>query len=95
MAATQTQVDDYVGYIREELSRYGSKLATMQQQGNQPSFPKEIKFMLLQAFVEIAEVYLDQWDSTTDDNFFTISEFEGIMEHINAICNSHHWLELE
>lgn len=93
--ATQSQVNDYVGYIREELSKYGRKLATMHQHGSKPSFAKELKFMLLQAYVEIAESYLDQWNSTTDDNFFTISEFETIMEHINSICNSHHWLELE
>lgn len=94
MSATADQITNYRGYIREELSRYGRKLATMHQHGAKPSFTKEIKFMLLQAYVEIAEWYLDQYGSSTDDNFFTTTEFEDIMVHINSICNSDHWLEL-
>ena len=95
MAATQTDVDNYLNYIRQELSRYGNHLATMHQHGNKPSFAKEVKFMLLGAYNDIAEHYLEQWDSTTDSNFFTVEEFEDIMQHINAICNSFLWLELE
>ncbi len=95
MAATQTDVTNYINYIRQELSRYGDKLANLHQQGNKPSFAKEVKFMLLQNYVDIAEHWLEQWDSTTDDNFFTPVEFKDIMRHINAICNSFLWLELE
>ena len=29
-----------------------------------------------------------------DSDFFTATEFEDIMIHINAICNSEHWLSL-
>lgn len=93
--ATQTDVNNYLGYIRQELAIYGSRLATYKQQGNKPDYSKEVKFMLLVAYCDIAEHYLTQWDSTTDDNFFTVAEFEDIMQHINAICNSFHWLELE
>jgi len=93
--ATQSQVNDYLGYIRQELGNYGNKMATMNQQGNKPDFSKEVKFMLLQAYVDIADRYLSEWDSTTDNNFFTAVEFEDIMIHINTICNSFHWLELE
>lgn len=93
--ATQNQVDTYISNIKSLLSLYGDKVSTMNQQGNKPDFPKEIKFMLLQIYVEIASNYLIQWDSTTDDNFMTVSEFENIIEHINAICNSEYWLDLE
>lgn len=92
--ATQVQVNNYIGYIRQALGNYGDRLATMNQQGNKPDFPKEIKFMLLQAYVDIAERYLEEWDSSIDDNFFTISEFEEIQQHINSICNSTYWLDL-
>jgi L-ribulose-5-phosphate 3-epimerase UlaE len=95
MAATQTDVNNYLGYIRQELSIYGNRLATYHQQGNKPDFPKEIKFMLLEAYVDIAELYLAQWDSSTDDNLMTVAEFEEVMQHINTICNSFHWLDLE
>lgn len=94
MAATQSDVNNYISYIRYELATYGNKLATMHQQGNKPSFSKEVKFMLLQAFVDIAETYLGEWDGS-GDNLMTVSEFEDIMKHINRICNSEYWLELE
>lgn len=92
--ATQTQVNNYLGYIRQELGLYGDKLATMHQQGNKPDYPKDIKFMLLQTYEDIAELYLEQWDSTTDDNLMTVAEFEVVQNHINKICNSFHWLDL-
>ncbi len=92
--ATQTQVNNYLGYIRQEIAFYGNKMAITHQQGNKPDFPKEIKFMLLQAYIDIADLYLEFWDSSTDDNFMTVLEFERIMIHINAICNSFHWLDL-
>ena len=93
--ATQADVNNYLGYIRQELAFYGNRLATYQQQGNKPDFAREVKLMLLSAYCDIAEHYLEQWDSTTDDNFFTVAEFEDIMQHINAICNSFLWLDLE
>ena len=92
--ATQLEVTNYIGYIRQELGEYLNKLAIMHQQGNKPDFPKEIKAMLLQAYVDVAERYLEEWDSTTDDNYFTVSEFEEIQDHINNICNSTYWLDL-
>jgi hypothetical protein len=91
--ATESEVNNYIYYIKRELSWWGNKLSTMHQQGNKPSYDKEVKFMLLQSFVEVAEYYLDEWDDT-DNNFITISEFEEIQRHINKIANSFHWLDL-
>ena len=93
MAATETQVNNYINYIRQELSYYGDRLATKHQHGGKPSFDKEVKFMLLQAFEEIAEMYLNEW-SAPDDDFMTVAEFEDIQQHINKIANSFHWLEM-
>ena len=93
MAATQGTVDAYIVAIRAELTTYGDKLATMAQYGHKPSFAKELKFMLLEAFVTIAEWYLDEWNDTAN-NEFTIAEFEDIQQHINKIANSSLWLEM-
>ena len=60
MAATEQQKNDYINFIRQELVFYGDRLATQHQHGPKPSFDKEVKFMLLGAFVEIAEAYLDE-----------------------------------
>lgn len=93
--ATQSEVTNYTSYIQRELSMYANKLATKHQIGEKPSFDKEVKFALLTAFVDIADVYLEEWDSTTSDNNMTVAEFEVIMEHINRIANSFHWLDLD
>ena len=92
MAVTEQQKNDYINFIRQELATYGNRMASKHQHGRKPSFDKEVKFMLLAAFVEIAETYLDEWDDT-DNNMFTIAEFEDIQQHINRIANSFHWLE--
>jgi hypothetical protein len=91
--ATSTDVSNYKYFIKRELSWYGDKIASSHQQGNKPSFDKEVKFMLLQSFVEIANWYLDEWTDTAN-NEFTIAEFEDIQQHINRIANSFHWLDL-
>ena len=74
--ATQLEVTNYTGYILQEFSIYGDKLATKHQIGEKPSFDKEVKLALLSAFVDIADRYLDEWDSSTSDNLMTVAEFE-------------------
>ena len=91
--ATQEQVDDYLTLLRQELVFIGQKLATRKQQGTKPTYHKEIKFMLLQAFEEIAEKYLDEYDDT-DNNMFDLDAFNDIQQHINRIGNSFHWIDL-
>lgn len=93
MAISQTNIDDYLDSVRLELSKYAYKLCTKHQVGQKPAFSKELKFMLLQSFVNIANVYLLEWDDTTN-NGFTVSEFNDIQRHINKISNSFHWLDL-
>ena len=92
--ATSIDISNYKYFIKRELSWYGNKLATKHQIGDKPSFDKEIKFMLLQTFVEIADWYLDEWDDSTN-NGMTIAEFNDIQQHINKIANSFHWVEIE
>lgn len=91
--ATQDQVDDYLTLLRQELVFIGDKLATRTQQGTKPLYHKKIKFMLLQAFEEIAEKYLDEYDDT-DNNMFDLDAFNDIQQHINRIGNSFHWIDL-
>jgi hypothetical protein len=93
MATTSIDVSNYIYFIKRELSWWGNNLATKHQIGDKPSFDKEVKFMLLQSFVEIAVWYLDEWDDS-DNNGMTIDEFNDIQQHINAIANSFHWLDL-
>lgn len=91
--ATQSDVDDYLSLLRQELGYYGDRLATRTQIGHKPLIHKMIKFMLLQAFEEIAERYLDEYDDT-DNNMFDLDGFNDIQQHINRIGNSFHWIDL-
>jgi len=93
MATTQADVTAYITSLRQELSYYGNRMATRTQHGHMPLIQKKIKFMLLQAYVEIAERYLDEWDDY-DNNMLTLAEFDDIQQHINRIGNSFHWIDL-
>ena len=91
--ATQNEVDAYVTALRQELVYYGNRLATRSQQGTKPVVYKQIKFALLQAFEEIAEKYLEEYDDT-DNNMFDLDAFNDIQQHINRIGNSFLWIDL-
>ncbi len=92
--ATILDVEWYRLSISTILAEYGTKLAKQHQYGHKPSFDKEIKFMLLQAFVEMANWYLDEWNQP-DTNGITIDQFNDIQQHINRIANTTLWLELD
>lgn len=92
--ATQSDVNEYINNILLLLSQYGAKVTKGSQIGYKSICPKKVKLMLLQAFVNIAILYLEQWDSITDNNYMTVTEFEEIINHINTISNSNIWLEL-
>jgi hypothetical protein len=91
--ADQTEVNNYVTALRQELVYFGNRLADRTQQGHKPVTQKQIKFKLLQAFNEVAEWYLDEWDDTVN-NGMTVAEFNDIQQHINKIGNSFHWIDL-
>ena len=91
--ATQNEVNTYLTTLRQELVYFGDRLATRTQQGTKPVTQKQIKFMLLQAFEEIAEKYLDEYDDV-DNNMFDLDAFNDIQQHINRIGNSFHWIDL-
>jgi hypothetical protein len=93
MAITQSDINDFVTIWRQELTYYGDRLAHRSQWGHETLYWKEIKLMLLEAFTDIMEKYLVEWDDP-DNNMFTLSEFDDIQQHANRICNSHHWLDL-
>jgi len=93
MATTLILKNAYVNSLRQELSYYGNRLATRTQHGHMPTVQKQIKFMLLEAFTEIAERYLSEYDDLQDD-FMTITEFNDIQQHINRIGNSFHWIDV-
>jgi len=88
-----SDVTTYLTSIKEELSNYGDKMAVRTQLGHMPTVQKRIKFMLLEAFVDIAEDYLDEWNDY-ENNMFTLAEFDDIQQHINRIAKSFHYIDV-
>jgi hypothetical protein len=62
--STEQEKNDYINTLRQELSYYGNRCSTRTQHGHKPLVQKEVKFMLLQAYEEIAERYLNEYDGT-------------------------------
>lgn len=91
--ATQNEVNTYINVLRQELSYYGDRIAIRTQHGHNPLFAKKVKFALLQAYTEIVERYLNEWDDTAN-NMFNVAAFNDIQQHVNRIGNSFHWIDL-
>lgn len=91
MTATEAQ---YILDINEEFLNYTNKVSKRDRLGiSKDRTMFHLRLMLLEAFIEIMENYLRD-TVTSDDNFFTVSEAEDIMQHINLICDSDHWVDL-
>ena len=60
--ATEQEKNDYINLLRQELVFYGDKTAVRTQHGHMPLVQKQNKFMLLQAYLEIAERFLDEYE---------------------------------
>lgn len=92
MAVTESEITAYKTSIKEEVVAYADRLVQHHQQGNEPSFDKEIKFRLLVALVEAVDWYIP--DPGVRNATMSIDEFEDIQRHINNIVNDYYWIDL-
>lgn len=83
----------YINDITNELVDRGNSISTDIQRNKKVTFSDTLKLTLLNAYVEIMEYYLRD-TITGDSNFFTTTEAEDIMQHINEITGKTYWLEL-
>lgn len=99
MAATQSQIDSYIASIRYVHSKFANKLATRERLGHTDVYCDRIKLVLLGYYVRMLEDYFSQHDDSGDSyeeyNFFTVAEATDIMQHINEICDSNYFLDIE
>ena len=94
MAATETQINNYILSIRTAIAEYGGALAIKQQIGKTDTFCDRIKLMLLSAYLDCISDYFTDGDAYATNNFFTIAEARDVMQHINNICGSFYILDL-
>jgi hypothetical protein len=98
MAATATEIDNYITDVRTAVTEFGNKLSIKQRLGHDDVYCDKIKLMLLSGYLDCIYDYFLQDDSTdpvnryTANNFFTISEIRDVMQHINNLTDSNYIL---
>jgi len=93
MAASASDIRDYLASIYTAQSAYVDKLVLKEQLGRKDITCDRIKASLLACYVYIMEEYLSQADYV-NNNFFTTDEAEEIMYRINKICDVQYYLDL-
>ena len=93
MSATATEREAFEYSILYDFIDYGAKLARFQKLGRKELECYKFKFRLLNHFVRVLVDYLDS-DDYENVNFFTVSEINDIIQHINNITGSNRWLDL-
>ena len=94
MAATDTQINNYILSIRTAIAEYGGALAIKQQLGKTDTYCDRVKLMLLSAYLDCMSDYFTTGASYATTNFFTIAEARDVMQHINNICGTFYILDL-
>lgn len=93
MAATQRKINEYIYGTLEAYVDYGVKLANYQKLGEKNIECNKFKFRLLNYFIRILIDFFDG-DDYTLHNFFTVSEINDVMQHVNNITNTNYWVDL-
>ena len=101
MAATLSQVNNYISYIRVGIADYVQKVTLKERLGHTDMFCNRQKVILLSAYLDIIVDYFNPFitanvedHSYHENNFFTTDEIRDIMQHINNICNTNYILAL-
>jgi hypothetical protein len=93
MAATTTEINEYLFNIRSAFVDYGSNLANAQRIGREDLDCYKMKFRILKYLVRIMVDYFDSSDYE-NINFFTEAEARDVMQHINNICGTNYMITL-
>jgi hypothetical protein len=93
MAATPTQITNFLLDLTNAQSDYGKKVALHAKLGRQDTRVEMIKLTILSYCIQCLEKYFNEYDYE-NHNFFTEDEAQDIMERINEICGTFIYLEL-
>lgn len=100
MAATLTQVNNYISYIRDGISTFSDKVMIKEQLGHTDLFCQRQKIMLLSGYLDCIVDYFNPFVVSygvvpyDTNNFFDTYEIRDVMQHINNICGTFYMLEL-
>lgn len=93
MAATPSDIANYLLTITDAQSDYGYKVSKHFRLGRKDLKNEMIKLIVLGYCVRILEKYFDCTDYTAN-NFFTEDEATEIMRKINNICKTFIYLDI-
>jgi len=91
MAATSSDINQYIWNVRTASSDYIEMIAKARQLGKKTNKCWNPRLALLMAFIEIVVDYFDSDDYTV--SYFTTEEIKDIMQHINNICDTKFWID--
>lgn len=100
MAATLTQVNNYISYIRVAIADYTDKVVLKETLGHTDLFCQRQKVIILSACLDCIVDYFNTFVVSSgtidydDYNFFTTDEIRDVMQHINNVTDSFYMLDL-
>lgn len=92
MAATTTEINEYLYNIRSAFAVYGGNLANAQRIGRTDLLCYSMKFRILKYLVRIMVDYFDSSDYE-NVNFFTPAEARDVAQNINNICGTNYMID--
>jgi hypothetical protein len=100
MAATLTQVSNYISYIRVGIAEFTNKVTIKERLGHKDLFCNRQKVVLLSAYLDCIVDYFDPFVSSSGsvaydtNNFFTTDEIRDVMQHVNNLAGTFYMIEL-
>lgn len=92
MAATVTEINQYLQDVRSAFVTYGNNLANAQRLGTDDLECSMMKFRVLKYLIKIVTEYFDS-DDYENVNFFTTDEIRDVAQHINDILHTHYMID--
>ena len=94
MAATTDQINSYIASIRYAHAIFSGKISAKGKISSKVKHCEKLQLSLLGYYVRIMEDYFVKTDYE-NNNFFTVAEATDIMQHINEICKTNYFLNIE
>ena len=94
MAASLTEVNNYISYIRNGIADFVESVQNKEQLGHRNLFCERQKVMLTSAYLDCIVDYFDTFVTSEgviaydENNFFDTDEIRDVMQHINNICET-------
>lgn len=97
MAATTTDINNFLTYIQYGQSTYMDRINIRERLGHTGLFMWRLRMTILNNYVQMMIDYFSQDASNGEyatNNFMTTTEAQGVINRINKLCDSNYSLDL-